>query len=120
MGRSVIDSCLVDAYEENRKEWRHKVGKMLSATEDNFLAEVTRMPEQKKNVKVTDAAVVVEGEDGGNTATGITKAKRKRRRKRKTNDDADDDNNESKKTQKTSSSATISTETIMNIMNVNK
>lgn len=119
MGRSVIDSCLVDAYEENRKEWRHKVGKMLSTTEENFLAEVTRIPENKNNKSAAAAATVVVVEGGEEETTTTTKAKRKRRRKRKTNDD-DDDNTESRKTPKTSSSATISTESIMDIMNVNK
>jgi hypothetical protein len=120
MGRSVIDACLVDEYEENRKEWRHKVGKLLSETEEKFMADVTRVSEHKKRNSTTNAATaaVVEGGDEGNIAdTTVTKAKRKRRRKRKSTDDADGENNESsQKTQKTSS---ISTESIMSIMNVN-
>lgn len=121
MGRTIIDACLIDAYEENRKEWRHKVGKLLSTTEEKFLAEVTGMPKGNNNQKkpIAPAATVdVEGEDEGNTAT-VTKAKRKRRRKRKTNEEADDEGNESRKVQKNSSSGTMSTELIMNMMNVN-
>lgn len=122
MGRSVINACLIDAYQENRNEWRHKVGKLQSATEEQFLADVTGKSENKNNTtKVDDStAVVAEGENEANT-TAVPKAKRKRRRKRKTNKDADggESNDSSRKTQKTSSSGTISTESIMNIMNVN-
>ena len=118
MGRSVIDACLIDAYDENRKEWRHKVGKLLSETEEKFMADVTGMTEQKSN-KSAPAALVEEDDEAKNDATAAPKAKRKRRRKRKTNDENDDgENNESsRKTQKTSGA--ISTESIMNIMNVN-
>jgi hypothetical protein len=118
MGRSVIEACLVDSYEENRKDWRHKVGKLMSSTEEKFLADVTRIPEHKTSKPMeaaATAAVVVEGEDEANAlATTATKAKRKRRRKRKATDDAD----ESRKTPKTSASGSISTESIMSIMNV--
>jgi hypothetical protein len=125
MGRSVMDACLVDAYEENRKEWRHKVGKLLSETEEKFMADVTGVSEHKNKNPTKDddaaAAAVVEGGEEANTATTtVIKAKRKRRRKRKTNDDDDgEDNESSRKTQKTSSSGAISTESIMSIMNVN-
>ena len=111
MGRSVIDACLIDAYDENRKEWRHRVGKLQSTTEEKFLADVTGKTEQKNHqTKVEDSsgAVVVEGED----EVVAPKAKRKRRRKRKTNDDGET-NDSSRKAQK------LSTESIMNIMNVN-
>lgn len=115
MGRSVIDACLIDAYDENRKEWRHKVGKLLSETEEKFLADVTGMTEHKNNK--TTAAVIVEDEAKDDAATA-TKAKRKRRRKRKTNDatDGGESNESSRKAQKTSGA--ISTESIMNMMNV--
>ncbi len=111
MGRSVIDACLIDAYDENRKEWRHRVGKLHSTTEEKFLADVMGKAEQKNHqTKVEDpsAAAVVEGEEEAD----VPKAKRKRRRKRKTNDDGES-NDSSRKTQK------LSTESIMNIMNVN-
>eukprot|EP00536_Pseudo-nitzschia_multiseries_P015636 jgi/Psemu1/263098/estExt_Genewise1Plus.C_9250007 len=117
MGRSVIDSCLVDAYEENRKEWRHKVGKLLSTSEEKFLAEVTGIPENKKRNAPSDPAEVEEGvEEANNDGTTTTKAKRKRRRKRKNNDGAEGENDDAKETQKTSS---MSTESIMSIMNGN-
>ena len=117
MGRSVMDACLIEDYKESRKEWRHKIGKLLSNTEEKFLADVTRVTE-RRNVepKVTDATVT-DKEDETNIATTnttATKAKRKRRRKRKTNDDGDVGNIESRKNQKISSSATMSTESIVN------
>uniref|UniRef100_A0A7S4ASM3 Pumilio domain-containing protein NOP9 n=1 Tax=Pseudo-nitzschia australis TaxID=44445 RepID=A0A7S4ASM3_9STRA len=119
MGRSVIDSCLVDAYEENRKEWRHKVGKLLSTSEEKFLAEVMHIPEHKNNnnTPTTASTSAVEGEEEPNDGTITTKAKRKRRRKRKNNDSAEGHDDDSRKVPKTS--ASISTESIMNIMNVN-
>ena len=125
MGRSVIDACLIDAFDENRKEWRHKVGKLQSTSEEKFLAEVTGQSEFKNNstMFIDSAAVTAEEDNEGNNidTTLVPKAKRKRRRKRKTNDDAGggENNDSSRKTQKTSSSGTISTESIMNIMNVN-
>mmetsp|Transcript_16977 Transcript_16977/g.38975 ORF Transcript_16977/g.38975 Transcript_16977/m.38975 type:complete len:815 (+) Transcript_16977:114-2558(+) len=116
MGRSVIDSCLVDAYEENRKEWRHRVGKLMTASEDKFLAEVTGKPENKKRIAPSEAAQGDEGEgEEANDVTTTTKAKRKRRRKRK-NDTSEVENEGSKRSHKASS---ITTESIMNIMNVN-
>lgn len=112
MGRSIIDACLIDAYDENRTEWRHRVGKLQSTTEEKFLADVTGKAEQKnhqtKSADSSAAAVVVEGEEDA----AAPKAKRKRRRKRKTNDDGEI-NDSSRKAQK------LSTESIMNIMNVN-
>lgn len=120
MGRSVIDACLIDAYDENRTEWRHRVGKLQSTTEEKFLADVTGESDRKNHPTKPDdsTAAIVEAEDeaNNNDATSAPKSKRKRRRKRKTNDDAEGgENNESpRKAQKT-----ISTESIMNIMNVN-
>ncbi len=120
MGRSVIDACLIDAYDENRTEWRHRVGKLQSTTEEKFLADVTGESDRKNSPTKPDdsTAVVVEAEDeaNDNDATSAPKSKRKRRRKRKSNDDAEggENNESSRKAQKT-----ISTESIMNIMNVN-
>jgi len=120
MGRSVIDACLIDAYDENRTEWRHRVGKLQSTTEEKFLADVTGESDRKNSRTKPDdsTAVVVEAEDeaNDNDATSAPKSKRKRRRKRKSNDDAEggENNESSRKAQKT-----ISTESIMNIMNVN-
>ncbi len=119
MGRSVIDACLIDAYDENRKEWRHKVGKLQSTTEEKFWADVTGKSDRNNHpTKVTDsAAAVVEDDDeaNNNDVTAVPKAKRKRRRKRKNNDDAEgeESHESSRKSQKT-----ISTESIMDIMNV--
>jgi hypothetical protein len=116
MGRSVLDSCLVDAYEENRKEWRHKIGKLLSTSEEKFMAEVTHTQTHKNN---NTTAIVQEDEEDPNSAT-TTKAKRKRRRKRKNNEGADEDEvGEEESSRKVQKSSSISTESIMNIMNVN-
>ena len=116
MGRSVIEACAVDVYDENRKEWRHKVGRMLSSTEESFLAEVTH---DRSTTKA--AATTTEGEETITTvatATTKTKAKRKRRRKRATDDTDLDNDSESRKSQKSSSSSGITMESIMDVMNV--
>ena len=120
MGRSVIEACAVDVYDENRKEWRHKVGRMLSSTEESFLAEVTH---DRSTTKA--AATTTEGEETTTTAatatataTTKTKAKRKRRRKRATDDTDLDNDSESRKSQKSTSSGGITMESIMDVMNV--
>ncbi|VEU44776.1 unnamed protein product [Pseudo-nitzschia multistriata] len=110
MGRSVVDSCLVDAYAENRKEWRHRVGKLLSTSEEKFLSEITRQPEPK-----TTGGEKADGGGGREDAPVAAKAKRKRRRKRKNAEGTEGGGEEPRKAAKTS---TISTEAIMNIMNV--
>jgi len=120
MGRSVIETCLIDAYEEDRKEWRHKVGKLMSKTEEKFLEEVTRKPERKKQTakSVATAGIAAEAEGESNTAVhNTTKAKRKRRRKRKVNEEAQSEYKELRKMQKPSSGI-ISTASIMSIMDV--
>ncbi|MGK3741904.1 MAG: hypothetical protein ACI90V_008758 [Bacillariaceae sp.] len=112
MGRSVIEACAVDVYDENRKEWRHKVGRMLSSTEESFLAEVTH---DRSTTKATATTTVAE-ETTTTTATATkTKAKRKRRRKRATDDTDLENDTESRKAQKTSG---ITMESIMDVMNV--
>ena len=117
MGRSVIETCLIEAYEEDRKEWRHKVGKLMSKTEEKFLEEVTRKPERKKQT-AKSVATAVEAEREANTAVNTTtKAKRKRRRKRKVNEEAQSEYKELRKMQKPSSGI-ISTASIMSIMDV--
>ena len=108
MGRNVIELCLVDLYDEDRKEWRNKVGRMMTSTkEDDFLSEIIAEHTAVSNVE-------------GETAVVTTKTKRKRKRKRSTNsiDDSNADaGKDSKKTQQKSSS-NMTMESIMDVMAV--
>ena len=65
MGRSILELCMLDLYNDNRKDWRQKLSKSMS----------------KEGAFVPHAPVKAPSADSHSNA-GPTKAKRKRKRKR--------------------------------------
>jgi Pumilio-family RNA binding repeat len=106
MGRTVIETCQVDLYGENRGEWRRKIVKSLTKPDESFVDTLV----SKKSTEEKD------------TDNEHTKKKRKRNRKKSSQADGEDydgdDNTEDlvKKQKKGSASQPSSVDSILKIM----
>lgn len=97
MGRSVVEACLVNEYNENRKEWRRMVAKTLTK-DDNFLDEM-----------------VAGNTDDAEDLPQKTKSKRKRKRKRPEKESGLE-GEESVSKKQTSAHSSLETSTIIEAM----
>jgi nucleolar protein 9 len=96
MGRSVVEACFVNEYQENQKEWRKAVSKTLAKEDHSFIDEMV------------PAAVNDDYDD--------LKTKSKRKRKRKRPDKPNEDSEQPKKAQPASESFGL--DSIMEAMTV--
>jgi hypothetical protein len=100
MGRSVVETCLVDEYQDSKKSWRQSVSRMLEK-EDKPCEEI-----------IPGVAAEKEG--------GKEKSKRKRKRKRPENKTEEQDEEASPKKVQQTSSKHLSVDSIMNAMSIPK
>lgn len=97
MGRNVVETCFVDVYRENRKEWRKTVSKMQGKEETPLEDVISKTAESDE---------------------GKPKSKRKRKRKKANKDGEDSEEKPSKKSQKDPKADSFSVDSIMKAMTV--